>query len=354
MSYVKIYTGTEDIDDLIGSLVQDGDKYYQYNTRNVSFIVTAKQLKEHGVANHNFMLTLYDKSLATVNPFNKGLTSDVRARIMCECRKNIWYYLRELALTSLVNGFSREFAANIANISQTWCFINNIDSHLISVGEEAYAIYQHHILAWALCFGTTDTRINIIDKSLDNSMTSLKQIKKNISCLPLYLQFEFENKKELIKLEVSNNAIVAKPKATSKEQAANIARGLTYPIQFFNYFEYIPFIKTILDESAPAYEVVKNMAIVNNTLYGRMFTSIAGDLSNKDSKDAYRIIKKFRKWNEKVLDRNINSVKRCNTPFYIEYGYKDIGLDDSWYVRMKNILKNDDNRFKREVLLERV
>ena len=40
--------------------------YKDYNTTNKSFLKVANQLKEAGVKNYDFMLALYDKSLAGV------------------------------------------------------------------------------------------------------------------------------------------------------------------------------------------------------------------------------------------------------------------------------------------------
>lgn len=354
MSYVKIYTGTEDIDDLIGSLVQDGGKYYHYNTTNISFIVTAKKLKERGVNNHNFMLTLYDKSLADVDPFDKDLDQDIKARIMLECRKNIWYYIREIARTGMGIEKPTKFDANIGNVSQIWCFMNGIDSHLVLPSDGLYNVYQHHLLAWLFLMGSTKTNIKIIDKNTDVSRKHLEIIKNNTNCLPEYMQYTGVSNLGRLTSKVNENEIITTCKATTQEAALNLARGLTSPIQFFNCFEYIPFIKTILEQSEPIYDRVKTIAIKDGNIYGRIFTSVPGDLDTQSGKDSYKMIKTFRKWNDKTLDRSIASIKRSNTPFYIVYDYKDIGLSDDWYVRMKRFLKNDDKRFKREVLLERV
>ena len=71
-------------------------RYYDTGTKNKSFLQVAKDLKQLGVKNFYFMLEIYDYSLINIDPYSPNLTQDQISRIMTECVKNIWYYLREL------------------------------------------------------------------------------------------------------------------------------------------------------------------------------------------------------------------------------------------------------------------
>ena len=113
-----------------------GDKFYDLGTANKSFLQVAKDLKTLGIKNYYFMLEIYDWSLINVNPFavdkdgNTTLSKDQISRIMIECARNPWYYLREISRIPDQGGTSIPYKANRGNIAQAWCIWKGIDSWL--------------------------------------------------------------------------------------------------------------------------------------------------------------------------------------------------------------------------------
>ena len=105
-------------------------KYYDTGTKNKSFLQVAKDLKSLGIKNFYFMLEIYDVSLIDVDPYADNLTMDQISRIMTECTRNIWYYLREISRIPSQGGTGVPFKANRGNIAQTWCIVHGIDSWL--------------------------------------------------------------------------------------------------------------------------------------------------------------------------------------------------------------------------------
>ena len=113
-------------------------KFYDTQTPNKSFLKVSTDLKKVGIDNFYFMLEIKDISLINVDPFQcdpktgkTTLTKDQISRIMIECTKNPWYYLREICRvpeSGVKNGVS--YRANRGNIAQTWCVLNGIDSWL--------------------------------------------------------------------------------------------------------------------------------------------------------------------------------------------------------------------------------
>ncbi len=109
---------------------------YDFGTSNKSFIQVALDLKTLGIRNCYFMLELYDRSLINVNPHavdkngHTTLTKDQISRIINECMKNPWYYLREIARIPDPGGTSVPYLANRGNIAQAWCIWKGIDSWL--------------------------------------------------------------------------------------------------------------------------------------------------------------------------------------------------------------------------------
>ena len=105
-------------------------KYYDTGTSNKSFLQVAKDLRQLGIENFYFMLEINDYSLVDVDPYAPDLTLDQISRIMTECTRNIWYYLREVCRIPSQGGVSVPFKANRGNIAQTWCLLHGIDSWL--------------------------------------------------------------------------------------------------------------------------------------------------------------------------------------------------------------------------------
>ena len=65
--------------------------YYQMSTTNKGFLNVAKELKARGKKNYRFMLALKDRDLTGVDPSDPNLDTYMKAKVVQECRNNIWY-----------------------------------------------------------------------------------------------------------------------------------------------------------------------------------------------------------------------------------------------------------------------
>ena len=106
------------------------NRYYDTGTKNKSFLQVAKDLNKLGIKNYYFMLEIKDYTLVDVDPYSPNLTQDQVYRIMTECTRNRWYYLREICRIPSPGGVGVSFKANRGNIAQTWCVLHGIDSWL--------------------------------------------------------------------------------------------------------------------------------------------------------------------------------------------------------------------------------
>lgn len=356
-------------------------KMYDVGTSNKSFLQVAADLKKIGIKNYYFMLELIDTSLVGINPYATNLTKDQISRIILECTRNIWYYLREVCRIPSSGGQPIPYKANRGNIAQTWCCIHGIDSWLCLPRQQGKTQSALAIIAWAYTFGTNASDFIFINKDGDNAKANLNRIKSQIDCLPEYLHFdqileEDENGKVKVvkatknattmKHPVTNNRIIIKSKATSYEAALSIARGLTAPIQHFDEPEFTNHIKTIISNSFSTYSTAAEHAKKNHALYNRLFSCTPGDLDTSMGEEAQQILDGTTKWTEKMYDMYYdrdndekNEVLKyvkdngSNRIVYIEYSYKQIGLDDKW-LRDQYDGINDPITFRREVLLQRL
>lgn len=60
------------------------------STTNSSFLQMHYYLKERGIQNNDFFLALLDPGLAGVDPRDPNLSSNMKLRILNECRFNYW------------------------------------------------------------------------------------------------------------------------------------------------------------------------------------------------------------------------------------------------------------------------
>lgn len=113
-------------------------RFYDTMTSNKSFLQLARDLKTLGVKNWYFALEICDVSLCNIDPYaidertgKTALTKDEIQRIHIECRRNPWYYLREIVrIEDPGNPNGVPYKANRGNIAQAWAFLHGIDSWL--------------------------------------------------------------------------------------------------------------------------------------------------------------------------------------------------------------------------------
>lgn len=268
-------------------------KFYDTGTKNRTFLQVAKDLKQLGRKNYYFMLEIKDPSLIDVDPYAPNLTHDQVSRILTECTRNLWYYLREVCRIPSQGGVAVPYIANRGNIAQAWCFLHGVDSWLCLPRQQGKTQSCLANIAWAYSFGTSDSNFIFINKDGGNAKENLQRLKDQIDCLPEYMRFEQvfeedENGKLKITKAVKNatsmrhpvtkNRIIIKSKATSYESALSLARGLTAPILHFDEPEFTNHIKTIVENSVSTFDTAARNAKKNGALFGRFFTCTPGDL----------------------------------------------------------------------------
>lgn len=358
-----------------------GNKYYDTGTSNKSFLQVAKDLKSLGIHNYYFMLEIYDYSLVNIDPYAENLTRDQISRIMTECTKNPWYYLREICRIPDQGGVGIPFKANRGNIAQIWLTLHGIDSWLCLPRQQGKTISFLCLLSWAYSFGTNNSTFIFINKDSGNAKENLQRLKDIIDCLPEFLRFEQimeedENGKvKLVKAArnatsmkhpITKNRIIIKPKATSYESALSLARGLTSNILHFDEPEFTPYIKTIIENSVSTFETASRNAKKNGAMYCRAFSCTPGDLDTSMGQEAQEVLSHTTKWSEHMYDMRYDSLNDDknellqyvknnggNGIVYIEYSYKQLGLTDEWLRNMYNKIQNPVV-VKREILLQRI
>lgn len=361
-----------------GRIARVGDKLYDTGTGNRSFLQLAKDLKTLGRKNYYFMLEIYDWSLISVDPYavdkngNPTLTKNQVSRIMTECARNPWYFLREISRIPDQGGTSVSYEANRGNIAQAWCIHKGLDSWLCLRRQKGKTQSALAFETWMYLFGTTNSQFIFINKDGDNAKENLKRMQDQIDLLPVYMRCEslleedgkrVKAKKNATRIEnpINGNSVIIKPKATSRDAALSLARGLTAPIQHFDEPEFTNHIKTIVANSVSTYETAASNAKRNNAMFGRIFTCTPGDLDTQAGQESQELLDKTAKWTERLYDMTDDEIEKylisqgedCNKILYIEYSYTQVGDTEEW---LKNISAKigDPLTVRREILLQRL
>lgn len=263
-------------------------KFYDMGTPNTSFRVVAKTLKKAGIKNWYFMLEIKDYSLTNIDPHavdksgHSSLTADQVQRVITECTRNPWYFLREVVRINGAGG-TIPYKANRGNIAQAWCFLNHIDSWLCLPRQQGKTISALAVMLWAYIFGCVNSSFMFINKDSKNAKTNLQNLAKMIDVLPEYMRFTsiVSDDGKIVKAKrnatqlthpVNGNGIDIKPKATSYEAALNIARGFSSPVIHYDEPEFTPFIDVIVENSVSTFDTASRYAIENGYCSARLFT----------------------------------------------------------------------------------
>lgn len=344
---------------------------YDTDTKNISFIQTAVDLKKLGIKNCLFMLKLYDPSLKNVDPYDPDITDEQMIRVINECYLNPWYFLREVArIPDQGNPAGIPYQANRANMAMTYCFTKNIDSYLViprQIGKTQSAVA---IIDWSFLFGTTDSQFLFQNMRSEKAIENLSRLKDQRELLPAYMQFKIaydEDGKEIkgtnnvksLSNATNNNKIVTGASASSIEQAESIGRGGTQPIQYYDEVEFTKYIKTIIEAAGPAFATASANAKRNKSLSSRLFSSTPGDLDSQAGQDAAALVEGMCTWSEKFYDMKDEELEEyvelnsTNKIVYIEYQYPQLGKDEEWFRNVCRLLNNNPLKIKREILLQR-
>ena len=351
--------------------------FYDTETNNLSFLQVASDLKKLGIKNNMFFLRLYDKCLQGIDPHGPitAMSNELCQRIMAECIRNPWYYLREVCrIPDQGNSNGIPYKLNRANLAATWCFVNNIDHYLTiprQIGKTQSILAN---LTWAYLFGTTNSSFAFFATSQELASENLERLKAQRELLPSYLQLrqdcvvdqvlgtkdnEIDNIRKIYN-PLTKNTIVTKPKASSKEAAVKLGRGNTLPITYMDEAEFINFIDEIMMASGPAFSTAAANAERNGAAYCRILSSTPGDLDSPAGQAAQKILDKTCRWSEQFYDlgpekaKEIINANAANNIVYIEYSYKQLGLGEEWFRKLCALVNGDPTAIRRELLLQRI
>lgn len=264
---------------------------YQMTTKNKSFLDMHYWLKSKGIKNNKFFLALYDTDLMNVDPRDPRLNTVWKAKVLNECRRNYWYFLREVIRipdTGGTVGSGVPYKLDRGNLALNFGFTLNWNMFLElprQFGKTTSALCWY---LWVFNFGTTNSEIMFMNKKHDDSKMNLRRLKDLREALPSYLRMEtligLDGKKlkptsnvETLSHPMNGNKITTKPGANSKAKANGLGRGCTMPIHWYDEYAFILYNKIIYMAATPAFSTASRNAKKNGRPYGILITTTPGE-----------------------------------------------------------------------------
>jgi hypothetical protein len=332
-----------------------------YDTNNKSFIRAAMVLKRLGIQNYQWPLALYQSELAKYDPHNlKDNSEELRLKIGLECKVNSMYFFREVLRLPSAGGDPIPVNANRGILAMFWCFFNNISYVSIQPRQSGKTIGACAIITWVMYIGGHNIEMSLYTKDSDLVQANVGRIKTMRESLPKYLLFkqptDTDNKEGLSYSKFENKYLtnIAKP---SRQDADNLARGMTSPVLHIDEPGYC----TNIDISYPIMMLSTITAIANARAQGQphsnILTTTAAPIDTKRGKFTFDLVNKAMPFTENLYDlRNNAELKqlvRTNSKNGIingTFSYQMLGKSREWYEEACRISEAPKDVNDRELL----
>lgn len=331
------------------------------NTTNYSAIKMHHILKQLGVENNKFMLSIYDTDLMYINPFSPNLSPEMQHRVHAEIVRNYWYYLREIVRINVPGGVT-QFEFHRGNLAISWLVANNINTYVELPRQmtKTGTIAAYFSYIWG--FKSINSKSAFLSKDPESVKSNLNDVKVILNNLPPYLQMLDPNKDssnmESIVSSTTFNSICTRNPPGNEATAINKGRGSREPLQWYDETPHINFIKTIILNSSSSWQQAATFAKANGVPYGRIFSSTPGILgTEKGDYIYYEFIPQCVVFDEKLFydQATLEDVKNLvfsqskNDFVYVKFQYRQLGKGEEYYAQQCRNLQNDKETIMREV-----
>ena len=315
-----------------------------YNTKNSSFTRMSILLRRMGIKNYYFFLVLFDRSLQGVDPHSSNLTTDQKLRIMYECKRNFWYWLREVVRVPVIGQEGGvPFGLHRGNLALYWSVLNDVDIGLIqprqtgkTIGVAVLTDYFYNIWATGLDIGmfTKDTTL------VQDNVSRLKGIRDGLPKWMVSKSTEDSERKEGLYYAALKNAYKTFTSANDEISAYKLGRGCTMGVVHFDEIAFMNYNWIIVPTAANSMLAASRNARAAGMVSPIIFTTTAGNPDTRAGAFALSIFQSAMQFSEKLYDlqnRNelLEVIKKSSTRvapmLYLEFSYRQLGFTDEWF-----------------------
>lgn len=361
----------------MSNIVKIGEKYYDFGTRNSSFLLTCQELKALGIKNWYFPLEVKyaQYGVQDIDPWKKDITPKEIGLVHMESKDNVWYYVREVAKVP-ARGAPVTFDPILtrASCAAIWCFDHSIDFRLCQPRQTHKTTHCTILSSHGFLYDINRAAIPYVHIKDSRATDNASELRTYITDgLPPYMNPWLKQKKlpgvKSIRYEAHDAAIKIISSANSPEDAMDKLRGETIYLALMDEWEYIPYYDYMMAGAAPAITSAKNIAKQIGQRTCIMSISTPGNLQTQEGKAAQHIIDNTPRFSERYYDLTDEEIenmlngqvdpndpeKQPVTTFYIEFDYIQLRKDENWLRQQYNEAKDKNklDEYRRGVLLER-
>jgi hypothetical protein len=317
----------------------------QHNTQNKTFLRISKVLKMMGIKNNHFMLCLFDPVLMHVDPHDyKSITPEIATRIFLECRRNVWYYLREVVRIPVSGGESIPYELTRGNLALTWLYYNDLDVGLVQPRQTGKTIGTQSIMAHQMYFQGYNFDIAMYTKDQSLLQDNVMRLKDIRDAHPPYLiekdaSGKDKDAKEGVTYTALKNRYLTFVNSNNERDAYKLGRGATVPtahideIAYFNYI-WITFPSIIASNTRAAEDAARLGKRCAN-----IYTTTAGRTDTQSGMFTLKLFDSGMKFTEKLYDckdkAHLHEVvtkqsKKGKKLVFATFSHRQLGKTDEW------------------------
>ena len=332
-----------------------------YNTKNDTFTHIAGIYKQLGVENYNFMLCLYDIDLIGVDPHLLNDENDpkriMRKKVMRECRRNMWYVLREVVRIRSQGGKECQYEASRGNIMMTWCFMLSLNFFVMMPRQTGKSMGASILFAIMIYIMGENITYGIFNQ---NARLRLANIGRIVGCrdyFPDYLRVVTKNgdktNSENLRHADRNNELLTAIAQSDPIAADTGMRGLSIAGMMWDEFGLCENIETSHGVGMSTMNAARPAALANGAPAPSMMLSTAPDPMTDAGKYCCKILKEGMPWTEKLVDLpdrptlvKLLEMNSDNSALIGIFSHLMLGKDNVW---LKKVVR--ENSISREMLL---
>ena len=350
-------------------------RYYDFETKNTSFLQTAQELKTLGIKNWYWMLEVRYPQLGVqdIDPHDPDISQEDIGKLIIECKANPLFFFREVAIVPVRGIGKRPPILHRASAALIWCFLNSIDVILCQPRQTYKSTWATLVVEYMFLFEYQNCDIPYLHIKETRCVDNAEMLRDYIEALPKYLNPWSSQKHppgaKSLKYTEHGTSIAIVSVADSESKAKDKLRGYTLFGANMDEWEYIPYNGNVLAGGAPAMISAKENARKLGIRTCIMLTSTPGDLETSDGKSAQRVIDQTPPFSEQMYDLSKSDIKSMFngmnteeggvqvpiTRLYIEFNWKQLRKTEEWLREQYQLAvdSGDISEYRRGILLER-
>ena len=350
--------------------------YYDFGTKNTSFLETARELKDLGIKRwYQCLEVKYPQfGVQDLDPFDENLTQEQIGYLVLEANDNVWFYAREIVRVP-AKGAPKPYRLYLHRAAHAtiWCYIHSFDVELCQPRQTYKTTTATALIQHAFIYNQNNINIPYLHIKDADSTRNAGMLRDYVEAGPKWANPWVTWKKppglKSLKYDAHGTTIAVKASSDSPDKARDILRGDTLFVAFIDEWEYIPYIDNVVEGCSPAMVSARSIA---KEAHGRtciFYTSTPGNLDSQPGKAAQKMIDATPRFSEKyydltdeqlqaIIDGTAGSQNNDGKPitkFYIEFDYKQLRKTEEWLAEQhqRAVEANKMDEYRRGVLLQR-